>query len=136
MNQRVGRGSAHFKPSICAIAILTFFGTALSTGAVHAVVYNTSKIISIDVNTLGEVYVRWDGLPDPGPCGGENYHWVVIPAGASDTLKSLALSLYFSGKSARIDTAAVENTPAAQQPTGACAGPYENVTSVYSPSGG
>jgi hypothetical protein len=101
-----------------------------------AVEYNASKIIAISVGSHGEVYIRWDGLPDPGPCGGENYHWVVIPGTASDTIKSLALSLYFSGKATRIDTAAVQGTPPPPQPAGACTGADENVTQLYSPSGG
>jgi hypothetical protein len=100
-----------------------------------AVEYNAPKITAISVGSHGEVYIRWDGLPDPGPCGGENNHWVVIPAAASDTIKSLALSLYFSGKAARIDTGATQGTPPAQQPAGACTGADENVTALYSPSG-
>jgi hypothetical protein len=118
------------------IAFLALLLTAVPIDLSYAVIYNASKIIAISIGSHGEVYIRWDGLPDPGPCGGENYHWVEIPATASDTLKSLALSLYFSGKSARIDTAAIQGTPPASQPAGACTGAYENVTFLYSPSGG
>jgi len=102
----------------------------------QAVIYNAPKITAIAAGAHGEVYIRWDQIPDPGPCGGENNHWVIIPAAATDTIKSLALSLYFSGKSARIDTAAIQGTAPKKQPAGACTGPYENVTFLYSPSGG
>jgi hypothetical protein len=116
------------------IAFLALLLAAVPAEFSHAVVYNTPKIIAIAVGSHGEVYIRWDGLPDPGSCGGENNHWVVIPAAASETIKSLALSLYFSGKAARIDTAAIQGTPPASQPAGACSGAYENVTTLYSPS--
>jgi hypothetical protein len=90
---------------------------------VHAATYNASGIIAIAVGAGGEVYIRWTGLPNPGPCGGNNNYWVVIPAPANETLKALALSLYFSGKPARIDTSG-------------CSGAYENVVTLYSPAGG
>jgi hypothetical protein len=105
-----------------AIVILTtLFGVALSSIAL-AGIYNAGAITSIAVGSGGEVYIRWDGLPDPGPCG-ENNHWVMIPSNAPDTMKSLALSLYFSGKSAQIRT-------------DGCNGAYELVTQLYSPKGG
>jgi hypothetical protein len=109
-----------------AIVILTtLFVIALSSIA-HAGVYNAAAITSIGVGSSGEVYIRWEGLPDPAPpesgCSGENNHWVVIPSDASDALKSLALSLYFSGKPARIDTSG-------------CRGAYETVITLYSPGG-
>jgi hypothetical protein len=128
--------SLRMKCRLQRIAFLAFFLVAFQADLAHAVVYNASKIIAVSVGSHGEVYIRWDPLPDPGPCGGENNHWVVIPSTASDTIKSLALSLYFSGKAARIDTAAVQGTPPAAQPAGACTGAYENVTFLYSPSGG
>ncbi len=130
------RSSPGINRSFQMMAFLAFLLVAVQAELAHAVTYNASKIIAIAVGSHGEVYIRWDGLPDPGPCGGENNHWVVIPATASDTLKSLALSVYFSGKAARIDTAAIQGTAPPQQPPGACTGAYENVTVLYSPSGG
>jgi len=118
-----------------ALALAAFLLPAFQVEVADAIVYNAPKIITISVRSNGEVYIRWDTVPDPGACGGENNHWVVIPAAASDTLKSMALSLYFSGKPARVDTAAVAGTPPAQQPAGACTGAYENVTFLYSPGG-
>ena len=73
--------------------IMVFIGTlmAVQSEPAHAVIYNASKITAISVGSHGEVYIRWDGVPDPGPCSGENYHWVEIPATASDTVKSLVI---------------------------------------------
>jgi hypothetical protein len=116
--------------------LLALLLVAVQAEFAEASIYNVPKIIAVAVGSHGEVYIRWEGLPDPGPCGGENNHWVVIPAAASDTMKSLALSLYFSGKAARIDTTAIQGTPPRQQPPDACTGAYENVTLLYSPSGG
>ena len=48
--------------------------------------------------------ISWEGAPRPGPCGGENYGWVLIQPRNNETLKALALSMYFSGKPAHITT--------------------------------
>jgi hypothetical protein len=104
------------------IVVLTFlFMVALSSIA-HAAQYVASAITSIAVGSAGEVYIRWAELPNPGPCPGNNNGWVVIPSTANEALKALALSLYFSGKPARIDTSG-------------CSGVYEIVVILYSPSG-
>ena len=88
-----------------------------------AAVYNAAALTSISVSAGGEVFIRFDGIPDPGPCGGENNHWVVIPSAANEALKALAISLYFSSRPVRVDTSG-------------CTGSDENVTTIYSPSGG
>ena len=102
------------------VLLTTFFVVALSS-TVYAATYDAPAIISIAVGSGGEVYIRWEGLPNPGPCGIDN-GWVVIPSGANETLKALALSLYFSGKRARVDTSG-------------CTGTYESVVIIYSPTG-
>jgi hypothetical protein len=109
-----------FSKAVPAIVILLL--GLVSPPIAHAGTYKATAITNIAVYSGGELYIRWAGdtLPDPGPCGGENYHWVVIPATASDTLKSFALSIYFSGKPAQIQTAG-------------CSGPYELVIQLYSP---
>lgn len=106
-----------------ALVILTALLVVILSSIAHAGIYDATAITSIAVGSGGELYIRWTGLPDPGPCGGENYHWVMIPSNAPDVMKSLALSLYFSGKSAQIRTAG-------------CNGAYELVTQLYSPAGG
>ena len=67
------------------------------------------------------VLIRWSGAPSPGPCGTNN-GWVAIRPTANESLKTLAYTIYFSGKPARIDTAG-------------CYGTREIVTSLYSPGG-
>jgi len=104
-----------------AMVVLPFLFLVAFSSTVHAAVYDAPGIIAIAVGSGGEVYIRWAGLPNPGPCGSDN-NWVVIPSTANETLKALALSLYFSGKRARVDTSG-------------CSGAYENVTIIYSPTG-
>jgi hypothetical protein len=87
----------------------------------YATTYQASNITGISAYSDGTIYIRWPGLPNPGSCGANN-NWVMIPASANDTLKSLARSLYFSGKPVRIDTSG-------------CNGNYEVVTGLYSPTG-
>jgi hypothetical protein len=110
------------RSSKTAIVILTTLFMVTLPSIAHAGVYDAAAITSIAVGSGGEVYLRWAGLPDPGPCG-ENNHWVMIPSNALDAMKSLAISLYFSGKSAQIRTSG-------------CSGTYELVTQLYSPAGG
>ena len=111
------------------IIVLSWILMLASSARIDAAVYNPPRIIAISVGAGGEVYMRFEGLPNnPSPCppphgGGNNNNWVMIPAAANETLKALALSLYFSGKPARTDTSG-------------CSGAYENVIAVYSPSGG
>jgi hypothetical protein len=59
------------------------------------------------------------------PIGGpqqNNYGWVAIPATANEALKALAISIYFGGHPARIDTSG-------------CDGINESVSGLYSPGG-
>ena len=88
----------------------------------QAAMYNASSgVTAIAAGASGEVYIRWTGLPNPGPCGPNN-GWVMIPSNANEAIKSLAISLYFSGKPASIDTSG-------------CVGAYESVRTIYSPGG-
>ena len=94
---------------------------ALSSMA-SAATYEAPALTHIHVDSGGVVHIKWAGSPRPGPCGGENFGWVVIPPTANEAMKALALSIYFGGKPARIDTSG-------------CSGTYEIVVSLYSPSG-
>ena len=107
------------KFSTAAIVVVTL---AFIIPTVYAADYETPQITHIAAGSGGEVYIKWAGSPRPGPCGGENFGWVVIPSSASEALKSLALSIYFSGKPARIHTSG-------------CTGTNENVVTLYSPGG-
>jgi hypothetical protein len=102
--------------------ILTLLFIVVLSSIAQAAQYNASGITAIAAGSGGEVYIRWVGLPNPGPCSGNNNNWVVIPAAANETLKALALSLYFSSKPAMIETSG-------------CSGAYENVNTLYSPGG-
>lgn len=94
---------------------------ALIAGTAHAEIYNVPKLSHIYTDASGRVLIKWEGAPNPGPCGVNN-GWVAIPASADPALKALAVSIYFSGKAARIDTSG-------------CDGNTEAVTSLYSPGG-
>src|SRR5712691_13421672 len=87
--------------TVMVVLILSFIGALPSIA--HAATYNASGIIAIAVGSGGEVYIRWAGLPNPGPCGVNN-NWVMILPTGNETLKALVLSLYFSGKPALIAT--------------------------------
>src|SRR6202035_4941597 len=88
--------------------VLTLLCLVALSSIARASVYEGSAITYIAAGSGGEMYIRWQGLPDPAPpesgCSGDNNHWVRISSDASDALKSLALSLYFSGKPFRIET--------------------------------
>lgn len=98
---------------------IAFCGVALSP-AVNAATYGAPAITSIAVGGSGEVYIRFTNLPNPGACGSNN-DWVTIPA-ANETMKALAMSLYFNARPIQVETAG-------------CNGPYETVTGLYSPGG-
>lgn len=100
--------------------VLFCFGMVFSS-LVNATVYNIDRISHVYSDTSGKVLIKWDGSPNPGPCG-NSHGWVEISADASEVLKSLAYSIYFSGRPARIDT-------------GGCVGQREAVSSIYSPGG-
>ena len=95
---------------------------ALPTLLKAAAVYNAPNgITAVATMPGGEVYIRFAGLPNPGPCGINN-GWVVIPPAANPAVKSLAESLYFNRRAIRVDTAG-------------CLGTYERVIALYSPGG-
>jgi len=83
---------------------------------------NVGPITKIDVTGAGEVYIGWANLPNSTVCHGNNNGWVYIPATANEAVKALAISLYFTKQQIRVDTSG-------------CTGGYENVSSLYSPSG-
>jgi hypothetical protein len=70
----------------------------------------------------GQVYIKFAGVPNPGPCGGNNYGWVLIPSTANAAMKSLAESLYFNRKPVRVETLGCSSSGA---------GPYELVNALY-----
>ncbi|MCI0426809.1 MAG: hypothetical protein L0Z46_02175 [Nitrospiraceae bacterium] len=114
------------KFSQIAIAVLTLPGMISLSSIVHAQPPYLDKILThISMNSDGTVFIKWTGSPRPSPTcsgGGDNFGWVKIRPTANEAIKALALSIYFSGKLARIDTSG-------------CDGPYEIVTSLYSPGG-
>jgi len=118
----VGKEAKMKRYSKTVIMILAFLLMMAFPSITYAAQYMASAITYIAVGSAGEVYIRWAELPNPGPCPGNNYGWVMIPSTANETLKALALSLFFSGKQARIDTSG-------------CSGAYEVVVTLYSPSG-
>jgi hypothetical protein len=85
--------------------VFTAFIDLLSSATnVHTETYQVVKITHVYSAEFGGLGLKWIGSPRPGPCGGENYGWVVIPPTSSETVKAMALNLYISGKVARIDT--------------------------------
>jgi hypothetical protein len=112
------------KLAIVVLALLCMVALPLIDHAYADAIYNIPAIKAISTYAEGEVYIRWEGLPNPGPCGNNN-NWVVIPSTANEALKALALSVYFSGRPAQIHTAG-------------CSGfdnRYESVKAIYSPEG-
>jgi hypothetical protein len=99
-----------------------FIVLLISAANVYAESYQVSKITHVYSTGSGDLGLKWVGSPRPGPCGGENYGWVKIPSTSSEAIKAMALSLYISGKPARIDTSG-------------CNGAVEIVRTVYSPGG-
>jgi hypothetical protein len=111
------------KFSKTAIAVLTLLGIVSSSSIVHADPYPDKILTHISMNSDGTVFIKWAESPRPSPTcsgGGDNYGWVKILPAANEAIKALALSIYFSGKLAHIETSG-------------CDGPYEIVTSLYSP---
>ena len=103
------------------IGYLALIGMLWFTSVVQATVYHIPKITHIFTDGSGRVGIKWNGSPNPGPCG-KNYGWVVFPPSAAKEQKALALALYMSGKPARVDTSG-------------CLGKYEIVSTLYSPNG-
>src|SRR5262245_35604886 len=111
------------KFSKTAIAVLTLLGMVSLSSVVHADErsYPEKILTRIAMNSDGTVFIQWTNSPSRSCPGGEqNYGWVKILPTANEAIKALALSLYFSGKLARIDTSG-------------CDGPYEIDTALYSP---
>jgi hypothetical protein len=104
-----------------ALAIVTFITVASLSSAAGAAQYDATRITNIVTNADGTMFIKWTGSPRPGSCG-ENFGWVKIRSTAHEAMKALALSIYFSGVPARIDTSG-------------CDGAYEIVTALYTPSG-
>ena len=103
-----------------AAAIALFCSISGSPG-VQAATYGASAITAIATQADGTMYVRFDGLPNPGSCGA-NHGWVAINPSANYTIKAEAIALYLSGRPVRIDT-------------DGCISEYESVIIVYSPGG-
>lgn len=109
------------KFSRTAIAVLALLSIVSLSSVVHAATYNVPKLTHVYADASGRVLIKWAGSPSPGPCG-KNNGWVVIRSTADEALKALALSIYFSGRPARIDTSG-------------CDGTNEAVGSLCSPGG-
>jgi hypothetical protein len=102
---------------VAALALVIGVPTLLKAAIFHA----ATGITSIATMPGGETYIRFTGIPNPGPCGNNN-GWVVITPSSNAALKSLAESLYFNRKPVRVDTLG-------------CFGSYEKVVALYSPGG-
>lgn len=87
----------------------------------HAATYQAQNLSHVYADVSGRVLIKWSGSPNPGPCGTNN-GWVTIRSTANEALKTLAYTIYFSGKPVRIDTSG-------------CDGGNEAVGSLYSPGG-
>jgi len=114
-------------PTLAALLLISLPAMA------HAAKYSAQALTNIYADPAGRVLIKWEESqshprpPNPGPCpiGGpqqNNYGWVAIPATANEALKALAISIYFGGHPARIDTSG-------------CDGINESVSGLYSPGG-
>lgn len=104
-----------FKIMMTAVAVVSLVSVT------HAATYQVEKLSHVYADASGRVLIKWAGSPKSGPCGA-NYGWVTIRSTANEALKTLAYTIYFSGKPARIDTSG-------------CDGGNEAVGSLYSPGG-
>jgi hypothetical protein len=115
------------KSAKAGIAALVLLSVPSLSPVAHAGSYSATRLTHIAMNSDGTTFVKWDGSPGspgsstPNPCG-ENFGWVKILPASNEAMKALALSIYFSGDMARIDTSG-------------CDGTYEIVVSLYTPSG-
>jgi hypothetical protein len=109
------------KMKFLAKAVVTTIAAIILTSVAHAATYTVPRITHVYADSSGNVLIKWAGSPNPGPCGTNN-GWVTIQATANEALKTLAYTIYFSGKPARIDTSG-------------CSGTREAVHSLYSPGG-
>jgi hypothetical protein len=106
------------KISKTSIFVFVLLFVTYQASVIHAASYYISKLTTVFSDANGRVLITWEGSPQPGPCG-TNYGFVAIRATANEALKALALSIFFSGRPARIDTSG-------------CDGTYEVVVSLYS----
>ena len=102
-------------------AVTTVIAVISLVSGAYAGSYTVTNLSYIYSEENGRVLIKWSGSPNPGPCGANN-GWVTIRPTANESLKTLAYTIYFSGKPARIDTSG-------------CDGRWEVVTSLYSPGG-
>ena len=86
------------------ITVFALIAVVSLSSVAHAGRYNAQKITQYFAVNNGAVHITWAGAPRPSTCGGENWGMYYIPATSHEQLKDLALSLYLSGKRARIDT--------------------------------
>jgi hypothetical protein len=98
--------------------VLTLLAMVSLASIASAESYNATRITRIGTDADGAVYLIWEGDPPSETCGA-SFGWVVIAATANQAAKDLALSLFESGRSARIDTSG-------------CEGTYERVSLLYS----
>lgn len=110
--------SFRIKVGLAALTLVSGVPTLLKAAAIY---HASTGITHIATMPGGETYIRFTGIPNPGPCGTNN-GWVVITPPSSASLKSLAESLYFNRRPVRVDTSG-------------CYGSYEKVVALYSPGG-
>lgn len=100
----------------------SMFYLSINASFVYSEGYDISRISHVHTNTSGRILIKWDGAPNPGPCGSPNHGWVVIESTSDNALKSFTYMLYAAGKKAVVTTSG-------------CVGNYEIVTGIYSPGG-
>jgi hypothetical protein len=110
------------RPLYVTLGILVLSLMAALPSLLEAGAYNAPSITAIVATSAGDMYIRYAGLPNPGPCPGNNFQWAKIASTANPALKSLAESLYNNRRPIRVVTSG-------------CSGPYELVSMLYSPGG-
>lgn len=105
----------------CKLVNSILFGFLLSS-VVHAGSYSVPKITHVYTNIEGKISFKWQGAPDPGPCGSPNYGWVSVMPTADRTMKAFVYMLYANQLPAIVVTSG-------------CEGTREIVTEILSPSG-
>lgn len=100
--------------------LAAFFIALLPTQLLSAS-YPITKLTHVYTDKHGKIAIKWDGSPNPGPCGA-NHGWAVLEPTADRALKTFIFTLYVSEKAATISTSG-------------CDGNNEIVNGIYSPGG-
>lgn len=105
----------------CKTVLSMLFGV-FSLSAAHAGSYDVLKITHVYTDASGNMSLKWQGAPDPGPCGSPNYGWVSVMPSADPNFKAFVYMLH-------------ANELPAQIVTSGCNGTREIVSAIYSPDG-